>query len=161
MTSAVYWIIVRERRAQSQPHSLILTSGSRGKTVSGHLELSPNVVDDHDFCCALSCSPCSTTCCNSNDFLCPSCRSRLYITGTGKSRYDTRKPVWIQERERKNRHDFYSTPASRTRGPRATARSPEWHRQICRCYATFFPILSSQLIKRSSFEQFLVLKKNI
>ena len=23
---------------------------------------------------------------HSNDFLCPSCRSRLYITGTGKSR---------------------------------------------------------------------------
>ena len=23
----------------------------------------------------------------SNDFICPSCRSRLYITGTGKSRY--------------------------------------------------------------------------
>ena len=30
--------------------------------------------------------------------------------------------------------------------------------QICRCYATFFPILSSQLMKRSSFKQFSILK---
>ena len=51
----------------------------------------------------------------------------------------------------------------KTRGPRATARSTEWS-DIAR-YANimqhFFPILSSQLMKRSSFEQFLILKKNI
>ena len=33
--------------------------GSRGKTVSRHLELSLDAVDDHDFFSALSCSPCS------------------------------------------------------------------------------------------------------
>ena len=38
-------------------------AGSRGMTVSGHLELSPDAVDDHDVCFALSWSPCSTTCC--------------------------------------------------------------------------------------------------
>ena len=38
-------------------------AGSRGKTVSRHLELSLGAVGDNDFCCALSCSPCSTTCC--------------------------------------------------------------------------------------------------
>ena len=47
-----------------------------------------------------------------------------------------------------------------TRGPRVMTHSPEWNSYcICRCYATFFPILSLQLLKRSSFEQVLVLKK--
>ena len=46
MTCAVNWIIVRERRAESTHPGL---AGSRGKTVSGHLELSPDAVDDHDF----------------------------------------------------------------------------------------------------------------
>ena len=59
MTCAVNWIIVRERRALSRPG----LAGSRGKTVSGNLELSPDAVDDHDACCALPCSPCHTTCC--------------------------------------------------------------------------------------------------
>ena len=63
MICAVNWIIVRERRAESASLSRPDPAGSRGKTVSGHLELSPDAVDDHDFCCALSCSPCSTTCC--------------------------------------------------------------------------------------------------
>ena len=47
-----------------------------------------------------------------------------------------------------------------TRGPWATGRSPEWHSH-CR-YADVmqhFPILSSQLMKRSSFKQFFILKK--
>ena len=89
-TCAVNWIIVRERRAESISLSRPDLAGSRGKTVSRHLELSPDAVDDLDFCCALSCSLCSTTCCciaigllnHSNDFLHPSCRSRLYITGS-------------------------------------------------------------------------------
>ena len=63
MTCAVNWIIVRERRAESTSLSHPDIAGSRGKTVSGHLELSPDAVDDHGFFCALSCSPCSTTCC--------------------------------------------------------------------------------------------------
>ena len=63
MTCAVNWIIVRERRAESTSLSHPDLPGSRGKTVSGHLELSPDAVDDHDFFCALSCSPCSTACC--------------------------------------------------------------------------------------------------
>ena len=95
MTCAVNWIIVRERRAESTSLSRPDLAGSRGKTVSGHLELSPDAVDDLDFCCALSCSPCSIHAAASpfgmlnhnNDFLRPSCRSRLYITGTAKSRY--------------------------------------------------------------------------
>ena len=95
MTCFVNWIIVRERRAQSQPHSSPDLDGSRGKTVSIHLKLSPDAVDDHDFFSALSCSSCSTTCCciavwaveSVKWFLRPSYRSRLYIAGTGKSRY--------------------------------------------------------------------------
>ena len=63
MTCAVKWIIVRERCAESTSISRPDLAGSRGKTVSGYLELSPDAVDDHDFCCALSCSPCSTICC--------------------------------------------------------------------------------------------------
>ena len=39
-----------EGEARSQLPSLVLDlAGSRGKTVSGHLELSPDAVDDHDF----------------------------------------------------------------------------------------------------------------
>ena len=53
MTCAVNWIIVRERHAESTSLSGPDLAGSRGKTVSGHLELSPDAVDDHDFCCAL------------------------------------------------------------------------------------------------------------
>ena len=39
---------------------------------------------------------------HSNDFFCPSCRSRLYITGTGKSRYagfclELPTPRWIAD----------------------------------------------------------------
>ena len=40
---------------------------------------------------------------HSNDFLCPSCRSRLYRTGTGKSRYsgffclELPTPRWIAD----------------------------------------------------------------
>ena len=63
MPCAMNWIIVRERRAESTSLSHPDLAGSRGKTVSGHLELSPDAVDDHDFFCALTCSPCSTTCC--------------------------------------------------------------------------------------------------
>ena len=63
ITCAVNWIIVRERRAESTSLSHPDLAGSRGKTVSGHLELSPGAVDDHDFFCALPCSPCSTSCC--------------------------------------------------------------------------------------------------
>ena len=51
MTCAVNWII--ERGAQSTSLSRPDLPGSRGKTVSGHLELSPGAVDEHDFCCAL------------------------------------------------------------------------------------------------------------
>ena len=63
MPCAVNWIIVRERRADSTSLSHPYLAGSRGKTVSRHLELSPDALDDHDFFCALTCSPCSTTCC--------------------------------------------------------------------------------------------------
>ena len=56
MTCTVNWIIVKERRAESSLSHPDL-AGSRGKIVSGHLELSPDEVDDHDFFCALSCSP--------------------------------------------------------------------------------------------------------
>ena len=41
---------MRERRAESASLSRPDLAGSRGKTVSGHLELSPDAVDDHDFC---------------------------------------------------------------------------------------------------------------
>ena len=87
--------------------------GFRGKTVSRHVELNPDAVDDHDFCCALLCSPCSTTCCciavwavgplnQRNDFNRPSCQGTLYITGTGKSRYagfcsELPTPRWIAD----------------------------------------------------------------
>ena len=50
MTGAVNWIIVRERRAELTSLSHPDLAGSRGKTVSGHLELSPDAVDDHDLC---------------------------------------------------------------------------------------------------------------
>ena len=63
MTCAVHWTIARERRARSTSLFRPDLAGSRSKTVSRHLELSLDEVDDHDFCCALSCSPCSTTCC--------------------------------------------------------------------------------------------------
>ena len=63
MTCAVNWVIMRERRAESTSLSRSDLAGSRGKIVSGHLELSPDAVDDHHyFCCAFSCSPCSITC---------------------------------------------------------------------------------------------------
>ena len=42
MTCAVNWIIVRDRRAESTSLSHPDLAGSRGKTVSGHLELSPD-----------------------------------------------------------------------------------------------------------------------
>ena len=45
MTCAVNWIIVRERRAESTSLSRPHLAGSRDKTVSGHLELSPDVVE--------------------------------------------------------------------------------------------------------------------
>ena len=45
---------MKERRAESTSLSRPDLVGSIGKTVSVHLELSPNAVDDHDFCCALS-----------------------------------------------------------------------------------------------------------
>ena len=63
MTCTANWFIVRERCAESTSLIRPDLAGPRGKTVSGHLELSPDAVDDNDFCCALSCSPCSTTCC--------------------------------------------------------------------------------------------------
>ena len=63
MTCALNWIIGRKRHAESTSLSRPDLVESRGKTVSGQLELSPDAVDDQDFCCALSCSPCSTTCC--------------------------------------------------------------------------------------------------
>ena len=95
MTCAVNWIIVRERPAESISLSRPDLAGSRGKTVSGHLELSPDAVDDMtsvvpwhalhapQHAAASPYGPLN----HSNDFLRPSCRSRLYITGTGKSRY--------------------------------------------------------------------------
>ena len=46
MTCAVNWIIVRERRAESTLLSGPDLAGSRGKTVSRHLLLSPDAVDD-------------------------------------------------------------------------------------------------------------------
>ena len=49
MTCAVNWIIVRERCALSTSLSRPDLAGSRGKTVSRHLEPSPDAVDDHDF----------------------------------------------------------------------------------------------------------------
>ena len=61
MTCAVNWIIVRERRAESTSLSHPDLAGSRGKTVSGHLELSPDAVDDQvslDFTCDLSLKKC-------------------------------------------------------------------------------------------------------
>ena len=94
MTCAVNWIIVRERHAESTSLSHPDLAGSRGNTVSGHLELSLDAVDDRDFfvpCHALNApqhaaaSPFGPLN-HSNDFFRPSCRSRLYITGTGKSR---------------------------------------------------------------------------
>ena len=96
MTCAMNWIIVRERRAESTSLSHPDLAGSRGKTVSGHLELSPDAVDDHDFFCVpchafhapqhAAASPFGPVNHN-NDFFRPNCRSRLYITGTGKSRF--------------------------------------------------------------------------
>ena len=53
MTCALNWIIVRERRAESISLFRPDLAGFRGKTVSGHLELSPDAVDDHDFCCVM------------------------------------------------------------------------------------------------------------
>ena len=50
MTRAVNWNIVRERRTESTSLSRPDLAGSRGKTVSRHLELIPDAVDDHDFC---------------------------------------------------------------------------------------------------------------
>ena len=78
--------------------------------MSGHLELSPDAVDDHDFfvpCHALhapqhaAASPFGPLN-HSNDFFRPSCRSRLYIAGTGKSRYagfclELPTPRWIPD----------------------------------------------------------------
>ena len=46
MTCAVNWIIVRERRAESTSLSRPDLANSRGKTVSRHLELSLDAVDD-------------------------------------------------------------------------------------------------------------------
>ena len=63
MTCTVNWIIVRERRAESTSLSCPDLAGSRGKTVSRHLELMLDAVDDHDVFSALSCFSCSTTCC--------------------------------------------------------------------------------------------------
>ena len=50
----------------------------------------------------------------------------------------------------------------KTRVPRATRRSPEWQSHCgMQMLCNIFPILSWQLLKRSSFKQFLILKKNI
>ena len=62
-TCTVNWIIVREKRRESTSLSRPDLVGSRGKTVSRHLQLSPDEVDDYDLFSALSCSSCSTTCC--------------------------------------------------------------------------------------------------
>ena len=62
MTCAMNWIIVRERQ-QSTSLSRPDLAGSRGKTVSGHLEQSADADDAHDIFSALSCFSCSTTCC--------------------------------------------------------------------------------------------------
>ena len=51
MTCAGNWIIERERHAESTSLSHPDLAGSRGKTVSGHLELSSDAVDDHDILC--------------------------------------------------------------------------------------------------------------
>ena len=48
----------------------------------------------------------------------------------------------------------------KTRGPRATVRSPEWHSH-CRHADVMQHFFQSYHCKVSSFEQFLVLKKNI
>ena len=47
ITCAVDWIIVRERHAESTSLFRLDLAGSRGKTMSRHLELSPDAVDDH------------------------------------------------------------------------------------------------------------------
>ena len=46
MACAVNWIIVRERHTDSTSLSSPDLAGSRGKTVSIHLELSPDAVGD-------------------------------------------------------------------------------------------------------------------
>ena len=47
----------------------------------------------------------------------------------------------------------------KTRVPHATRRSPEWHSHCgMQMLCNIFPILSWQLMKRSSFKQFLILK---
>ena len=48
----------------------------------------------------------------------------------------------------------------KTRGPQATGRSPDTATADMQMLCNIFPILSSQLMKRSSFK-FLILKKNI
>ena len=78
MTCAVHWIIVKERRAESTSLFRPDLAVSRGKTVSGHLELSPDAVDDHDFCCHALNAPQHAAASpfgplnHSNDFLRPS-----------------------------------------------------------------------------------------
>ena len=47
---------MRERRTESTSLSRPDLAGSRGKTVSRHLKLSPDAVDDHDFLSAYSSS---------------------------------------------------------------------------------------------------------
>ena len=78
--------------------------------MSGHVQLSPDAVDDHDFCCAYhvlhapqhaAASPFGPLIIVMISFR-PSCRSRLYITGTGKSRYasfclELPAPRWIAD----------------------------------------------------------------
>ena len=72
-------------------------AGSRGKRVSTYLELiSPDAVDDHDFCCALPCSLCSTTCYYIVVWAVESSAPAVetdYTTGTDKSRY---AGVWLE-----------------------------------------------------------------
>ena len=51
MTYAVNWIIVGGKRAESTSLSRPDLAGSRGTIVSGHPELSPDAVDDHDLLC--------------------------------------------------------------------------------------------------------------
>ena len=48
-----------------------------------------------------------------------------------------------------------------TRGPRAMGHQSDIATADMQMLCNIFPILSSQLMKRSSFKQFLILKKNI
>ena len=95
MTCAVNWIIVRERRTESTSLSRPDLAGSRGKTVSRYLEIGSDagmtmtsVVSCHALHAPQHAVASPFGWLNqTNDFLRPSCRRRLYISGRGKFGY--------------------------------------------------------------------------